>query len=62
MLRAFGLFLLVFALLSLVVHLDGLGQLFGTAALCLFAIELVTEHSANRTRPMRTRMRGGPLL
>ena len=43
MLRALGLFLLVFSLLSLVVHLDGLGQLFGTAALCLFAIELVTR-------------------
>lgn len=60
MLRALGLFLLVFSLLSLVVHLDGLGQLFGTAALCLFAIELFTEHSAKGTRPHR--MRGEPLL
>jgi hypothetical protein len=60
MLRALGLFLLVFSLLSLVVHFDGLGQLFGTAALCLFAIEMVTEHSANGGRP--NRMRGEPLL
>jgi hypothetical protein len=60
MLRAFGLFLLVFALLSLVVHLDRVGQLFGTAALCLLAIELVTEHSAKGTRP--NRLRGEPLL
>jgi hypothetical protein len=60
MLPALGLFLLVFSLLSLVVHFDGLGQLFCTAALCLFAIELVTEHSAKGTRP--NRMRDEPLL
>ena len=60
MLRALGLFLLAFALLSLVVHLDAMGQLFGTAALCLFTVELVTEHWVKGTRP--TRMRGEPLL
>ena len=60
MLRALGLFLFVFSLLSLVVHFDGLGQVFGTAAPCLFAIELVTEHSSKGTRP--NRMRGEPLL
>ena len=60
MLRALGLFSLVFSLLSLVVPLDGLGQVFGAAALCLFAIELATEHSAKGARP--NRMRGQPLL
>jgi hypothetical protein len=60
MLRALSLFLLVFALLSLVVHLDGMGQLFGAAAVCLFAIEWVAEHTAKGARP--TRMRGVPLL
>ena len=58
MLRVFGLFLLVFALLSLVVHLDGMGQLFGMAALCLFTIEFLADHSAKDTRPIRIR---GPL-
>jgi hypothetical protein len=60
MLRAFGMFLLLFALLSLVVHLDGMGQLFGTAALCLFAIALIVEHWAKGHPP--TRMRGEPML
>jgi hypothetical protein len=60
MLRAFGLFVLVFAVLSLVVHLNDMGELFGTAALCLFAIELAVEHFAKGSHP--TRMRGEPLL
>jgi hypothetical protein len=59
MLRAFGLFLLVFSLLSLVVHLDGLGGLFGTGALSLFAIDLLAAHFAKSARP--SRMRGEPL-
>lgn len=58
MLRALSLFLLVFALLSLVVHLDGMGGLFGAAAVCLFAIELIAEHPAKGSRPTRIR----PLL
>ncbi len=60
MLRALGFFLFVFALLSLVVHLDGIGQLFGAAAVCLFALESILERSARRT-PL-TRMRDEPLL
>jgi hypothetical protein len=60
MLRAFGLFLLVFSVLSLVVHVDGLGGLFGTGALCLFAIDLLAPHFAKNARP--SRMRGEPLL
>jgi hypothetical protein len=61
MLRPFGLFLLVFALFSFVVHLDLLGQIFGTGALCLFGIELVAVHSA-KAAPPPSRMRGEPLL
>lgn len=60
MLRAFGLFVLVFAVLSLVVHLEDMGKLFGTGAFCLFAIELAITHYAKGPRP--TRMRGQPLL
>jgi hypothetical protein len=60
MVRAFGLFLLVFSLLSLVVHLDGLGGLFAVGALCLFAIDLFAAQFARSARP--SRMRGDPLL
>ena len=60
MLRTLGLFFLVFALLSLVVHLDILSEIFGTGALCLFGIELLAVHSAKGAAP--TRVRGEPLL
>jgi hypothetical protein len=60
MLRAFGLFVLVFAVLSLVVHLNDMGELFATGALFPFAIEVAMEHFAKGSRP--TRMRGEPLL
>lgn len=60
MLRAFGFFFLVFALLSLVVHLEAMGELFGVAAGCLFALELITESWARRAPA--TRMRDEPLL
>lgn len=60
MLRAFGLFLLVFSLLSLVVHLGGLSSLFGAGALSLFVIDVLASHGTGRTRP--SRMRGEPLL
>jgi hypothetical protein len=39
MLRAFGAFLVVFSVLSLMVHLDGLGGIFGIGAVAIFAIE-----------------------
>jgi hypothetical protein len=48
MLRAFGLFVLVFAVLSLVVHLNDMGKLFGTGAFYLFDIELAITHFAKR--------------
>jgi hypothetical protein len=45
MLRAFGAFLLVFCLLALTVHFDGLAQAFGGAALVLLVIDLfLTRH------------------
>jgi hypothetical protein len=60
MLRAFSLFLLVFSLLSLVVHLGGLGGLFGAGALSLFVIDVLASQVTGRARP--SRMRGEPLL
>ena len=60
MLRTLGSFFLVFALLSFVVHLDVLSQIFGMGTLCLFGIELVAVHSAKGAPP--TRVRGEPLL
>jgi hypothetical protein len=60
MLRAFGLFLLVFSLLSLVVRLDGLGGLFGTGALSILVID---QLASNLSRdPRASRVRGEPLL
>jgi hypothetical protein len=60
MLRAFGLFLLVFSLFSLVVHLDALGGLFGIGALSMFAIDQLAANIAKS--PRSPRMRGEPLL
>jgi hypothetical protein len=58
MLRALGIFLAMFWLLSLVVLLDELAYLFGGAALALFAIDLLlTDHAGDlpvsRTRSVR---------
>ena len=60
MLRAFGAFLVVFSLLSFVVHLQALGSLFAIAALCFFAIGPLMSQFAPAPRP--SRMRGEPLL
>jgi hypothetical protein len=60
MLRAFGAFLVVFSILSLVVHLDGVSSVFGTGALSLFAIDLLLAQFAKNPRP--SRMRGEPLF
>jgi hypothetical protein len=59
MLRTFGLFLLVFSLLSLFVHLDGMSRCFGTGSLACFIIDLLLPQIAKHPRP--SRMRGEPL-
>ncbi len=59
MLRAFSAFLVVFSILSLVVHLNALGDVIGMAALSLFGIdELVVKFPKT---PRHSRMRGEPL-
>jgi hypothetical protein len=60
MLRAFSAFLLVFWLLGLTVHLDGLVHLFGIAALVLFAMDLLMRRP--ESRPRVSRARGETLL
>lgn len=45
MLRAFGAFLSVFSLLSLVVNLNGVGGAFAVGALFSFAIDFMLAHS-----------------
>jgi hypothetical protein len=60
MLRAFGTFFVVFSLLSLVVHLDVLGTVFGMGAFSLFAIdELVAQFPRS---PRSARIPGEPFL
>jgi hypothetical protein len=59
MIKAFALFFLVFSLLSLVVHQDGLVRLFGMGAFSLFTIDEVVARFAD---PRPVRMRGEPLL
>ena len=59
MLRAFSAFLVVFSILSLVVHLSALGDVFGMTALFLCAIdELVVKFAKT---PRHSRMPGEPL-
>jgi hypothetical protein len=55
MLRVFGAFLSIFWLLGVVVHLDGLADLFGATALALFAIDLLLVHFASRAHASRAR-------
>ena len=50
MVRVFGAFLLVFFLLGLVVHLNGLAQLFGLAAVGLFAVDLLSTNVTSNPR------------
>ncbi len=50
MLRAFAFFLLIFFLLSLVVHLDRIGSLFGAASLSLFALDLLIQEFGKTSR------------
>ena len=53
MLRAFGAFLLVFSLLSLIVNLSGVGSAFAIGALFSFAIDFTLAHSDNSHVPSR---------
>lgn len=39
MLRPFGAFLLVFTFLGLIVHIEGVVELFGSAAIALFVVD-----------------------
>lgn len=53
MLRAMATFLLLFFFLSLVVHLNGMSELFGVAALSVFVIDLAFARQAKSPRPTR---------
>jgi hypothetical protein len=59
MVRTLALFLLVFSLLSWLVHLTGIGLLFATGALSLFAVDELMLQFAS---PRPARVRGEPLL
>ncbi|GEM_PF-6664754 len=59
MLRAFAAFLVVFSLLSLIVHLQILGSVFGMGALSLFAIDQLVVQFAKA--PRTSRIPGEPL-
>jgi hypothetical protein len=59
MVRAFGAFLVVFSLLSLVVHLEILGSVFGMGALSFFAVDHLIVQFAKTSRP--SRIPGEPL-
>lgn len=50
MLRPFGAFLVVFSVLSLIVHLEQLGSVFAMGALSLFAIDLLVARFAKAPR------------
>lgn len=54
MLRTFGSFLLVFWMLSLVVHASAIGHFFGWSAFALFAVDGVLSQLSRNTRPSRT--------
>ncbi len=60
MLRTMAAFLMVFSLVSLLVHLYGLMLLFGLAALFLLAVDLLVAYFAKNPRP--STIRGEPLL
>lgn len=53
MLRAFAAFLVVFSLLSLIVHLQTLGSIFGMGALSLFGIDGLMLQFAKAARSSR---------
>lgn len=55
MLRVFGAFLLMFSLLSLIVHLDGMVRFFGVGGVVLLAIDLLFVNAAAGPRSSRIR-------
>ena len=59
MLRTLGAFLVVFSILSLVVHFQVLGVVFGMGALSLFAVDQLMAQFAKT--PRSSRMPGKPL-
>ena len=60
MVRALGAFLVVFSILSLLVHLQGLGSIFGMGAVFLFSIDRLLAQFAKT--PRSSRMPGEPLF
>ena len=55
MLKAFGAFLILFCVLSLLVQERGLGELFGASALALLAIDLLRARYGRSPRQSRMR-------
>ena len=56
MLRTLGAFLLLFCLLSLVVHQDAVAGWFGFASGALFAIDLLWKRAGTQDRVSRPRV------
>ncbi len=56
MLRVYGAFLSLFCLLGIVVGLDRAAQLFGGAALVLFAVDVALPSLVTTPPPSRTRI------
>ena len=55
MLRELGAFFLLFSFLSLVLHMSGMMQLLGAAALIVFAIDLFPPRFTSRFRSSKLR-------
>ena len=55
MLKTFGAFLLTFCVLSFLVRTSGLGELFGSIALLLFAIDVLLSRYERDRRHSRYR-------
>ncbi len=56
MLRTLSAFLLVFCLLSLVVHQDAVAGMFGAGSASLFAFDLLRKKATSENRLSRTRV------
>jgi hypothetical protein len=61
MLRELGAFFLLFSFLSLVLHMSGMMLLLGTAALVVFAIDLLPPRFASRFRSSKLRETPGSI-
>jgi len=55
MLRTFGAFLLVFALLSLIVHLRGTFMVFGTMGIAFYGVDYVLVRLSKESRVNKMR-------